>query len=194
VELRHARRELRFLVVRFVRLGRSGGVAPGIGLRAGHDARDVRVFITGAVVPTAATSARFGAPNGLFLLFFCPRALTLALAPRQWIPCSHLARIVAFRLSPRLFPDSHTVATPSQTIRAKEIPMTGKLSEIQPRQVTSADEAGDPSAQNAENPTLVREESTNTSDSSGLRVDDEAKGDLIKEQLERGLRGVSPMD
>jgi hypothetical protein len=68
------------------------------------------------------------------------------------------------------------------------------LTEVQPRQVTSNDEAGDPSVQNAENPMLTREDVNNTSDSSGLHADDEAKGELIKEQLKRGARGVSPLD
>jgi hypothetical protein len=68
------------------------------------------------------------------------------------------------------------------------------LTEIQPRQVTSNDEAGDPSVQNAENPMLAREDVKNTSDSSGLHADDEAKGEVIKDQLKRGLREVQPMD
>jgi hypothetical protein len=68
------------------------------------------------------------------------------------------------------------------------------LTETQPRQVSSSDEAGDPSVQNADNPLLVREEVNNTSDSSGLHVDDEARGELRKEQLKRGLREIQPLD
>ena len=68
------------------------------------------------------------------------------------------------------------------------------LTEIKPRQVTSGDEAADPSVQNAENPMLAREDVKNTSDSSGLHGDDEAKGELIKEQLKRGATNVRPMD
>jgi hypothetical protein len=78
-----------------------------------------------------------------------------------------------------------TTAAPS-----RRPPMT----EIQPRQVTSNDEAGDPSVQNADNPLLVREDVKNTSDSSGLHVDDEARGEKLKEQLKRGSREISPMD
>ncbi len=68
------------------------------------------------------------------------------------------------------------------------------LTEIKPGQVTSNDEAGDPSVMNADNPMLVREDVKNTSDSSGLHADDEAKGRVLKEQLKRGLSEVQPMD
>lgn len=68
------------------------------------------------------------------------------------------------------------------------------LTEIKPREVSSSDEAADPSVQNADNATLVREEVKNTSDSSGLHADDEAKGKVMKDQLKRGLREVQPMD
>jgi hypothetical protein len=77
---------------------------------------------------------------------------------------------------------------------ASASPTRPPLDEIRPAQVTTNDEAGDPSAANAENPTLVREEVKNTSDSSGLHVDDEARGELIKEQLKRGLREIQPLD
>jgi hypothetical protein len=69
-------------------------------------------------------------------------------------------------------------------------PLTG----IKPREASSNDEAGDPSVQNADNPLLVREDVKNTSDSSGLHSDDEAKGQAIKEQLKRGATDVQPMD
>ena len=68
------------------------------------------------------------------------------------------------------------------------------LTEIQPRQVSSNDEAADPSVQDADNPLLVRDDVKNTSDSSGLHADDEAKGEVMKDQLKRGLRQISPMD
>lgn len=68
------------------------------------------------------------------------------------------------------------------------------LTEVRPRQEPSNDEAGDPSVQNAENPMLVREEVNNTSDSSGLPADDEARGKVIKDQLKRGHREIQPMD
>jgi hypothetical protein len=68
------------------------------------------------------------------------------------------------------------------------------MTEIRPAQVSSNDEAGDPSVMNADNPMLVREDVKNTSDSSGLHNDDEAKGQLIKEQLKRGLSNIQPMD
>lgn len=65
------------------------------------------------------------------------------------------------------------------------------LTEIQP---PTNDEAGDPSAQNAENPILGRDDVANTSDSSGLPEDNASKGEVIKDQLKRGLREVQPMD
>ena len=68
------------------------------------------------------------------------------------------------------------------------------LTEIQPREVSSNDEAADPSVQNADNPLLAREDVKNTSDSSGLHTDDEARGELLKKQLKQGLREVQPMD
>ena len=73
-------------------------------------------------------------------------------------------------------------------------PQRPPMTEIKPGQVSSSDEAGDPSAMNADNPMLVREDVKNTSDSSGLHADDEAKGQLLKEQLKRGLSEVQPMD
>lgn len=68
------------------------------------------------------------------------------------------------------------------------------LTEMKPGEVTSGDEAADPSVQNADNPLLVREDVKNTSDSSGLHADDEAKGKVIKEQLKRGAKDVRPTD
>jgi hypothetical protein len=68
------------------------------------------------------------------------------------------------------------------------------LTETQPQQVSSTDEAADPSVQNADDPLLVREDVKNTSDSSGLHNDDEAKGKVLKDQLKRGLREVQPLD
>jgi hypothetical protein len=68
------------------------------------------------------------------------------------------------------------------------------MTEIQPRQVSSSDEAADPSVQNADNPLLAREDVKNTSDSSGLHADDEARGKVVKDQLKRGLREIQPMD
>ena len=73
-------------------------------------------------------------------------------------------------------------------------PQRPPLTEIKPGQVTSNDEAGDPSVMNADNPMLVREDVKNTSDSSGLHAEDEAKGQVLKEQLKRGLTEVQPMD
>jgi len=73
-------------------------------------------------------------------------------------------------------------------------PVRPPIQEIRPAQVSSNDEAGDPSVMNAENPTLVREDVKNTSDSSGLHADDEARGEVMKKQLERGLTDVRPMD
>ena len=73
---------------------------------------------------------------------------------------------------------------------ARRPPMT----QTKPGQVTSSDEAGDPSVMNADNPMLVREDVKNTSDSSGLHADDEARGKILKEQLKRGSSEVQPMD
>jgi hypothetical protein len=68
------------------------------------------------------------------------------------------------------------------------------LTRIKPGQPNSNDEAGDASVMNADNPMLVREEVKNTSDSSGLHADDEARGKVIKEQLKRGASEVQPTD
>jgi hypothetical protein len=78
--------------------------------------------------------------------------------------------------------------------RPSEGARRANLTDIKPGEVTSNDEAADPSVQNAENPMLVREEVKNTSDSSGLHADDEAKGETMKDQLKRGLREIQPMD
>ena len=68
------------------------------------------------------------------------------------------------------------------------------MTEIKPGQPASGDEAGDVSMANADNPMLVREDVKNTSDSSGLHADDEAKGQTLKEQLKRGAQEIQPMD
>ena len=68
------------------------------------------------------------------------------------------------------------------------------LTEIKPGQARSNDEAGDVSVANADNPMLVREDVKNTSDSSGLPVDDEARGRQIKDSLKRGHSERQPMD
>jgi hypothetical protein len=68
------------------------------------------------------------------------------------------------------------------------------LTELKPGQPNTSDEAGDVSIANADNPMLVREDVNNTSDSSGLHVDDPARGDKLKEQLRGGAREVQPMD
>lgn len=68
------------------------------------------------------------------------------------------------------------------------------LTSLKPADPTSSDEVADGAMQNAENPMLVREEVKNTSDSSGVRANDEAKGEVIKEQLKRGMTNVQPLD
>ena len=68
------------------------------------------------------------------------------------------------------------------------------MTELKPGQPNTGDEAGDVSMANADNPMLVREDVKNTSDSSGLKTDDEARGERLKEQLRRGAREVQPMD
>ena len=68
-----------------------GLVTPGICLWTGHDARDIWVFAFVSLTTSAPPRARFRTPGGLFLLLFCSSPLSLALASRQWIPCSHLA-------------------------------------------------------------------------------------------------------
>lgn len=78
--------------------------------------------------------------------------------------------------------------------RGPERPRNKKLTDLKPGEPRETDESGDVSMQNADNPTLVREEVKNTSDSSGLRASDEAAGEKIKEQLRKGHRLVSRMD
>ena len=78
--------------------------------------------------------------------------------------------------------------------KTASVPRRPPLTEVKPGEATSNDEAADPSVQNAENPMLVRDDVKNTSDSSGLRNDDEAKGQQIKEQLKRGAREIQPLD
>lgn len=69
-----------------------------------------------------------------------------------------------------------------------------KVTELKPGQPNTSDEAGDVSVANADHPMRVREEVKNTPDSSGLKVDDPARGEKIKEQLKRGAQEVRPMD
>jgi hypothetical protein len=68
-----------------------GLVTPGVRLRAGHDARDVWIFAFVSLTTSAAPRTCFRTPGSLFLLLFRSSPLSLALASRQWIPCSHLA-------------------------------------------------------------------------------------------------------
>jgi hypothetical protein len=76
----------------FVFLGVVGGlVAPGVGLRSRHNPGNIGVVCLVTLPTRASARARFGSPRGLFLLLFGTSPLSLALAPRQWIPCSHLA-------------------------------------------------------------------------------------------------------
>lgn len=99
--------------------------------------------------------------------------------PRKYRPIAH---------EPRKTPGGRV---DRQTSSAPRRP---SLEQMKSREVTSADEAAEPSVQNADNPLLVREDVRNTSDSSGLRADDETRGEQIKEQLRRGAKNVRPMD
>jgi hypothetical protein len=67
-----------------------GLVTPGVRLRTGNDAGDVRIFFWGTPVGPATAGARFSTTCGLFLLLFCTSALAFAFSPRQRIPSSHL--------------------------------------------------------------------------------------------------------
>jgi hypothetical protein len=78
--------------------------------------------------------------------------------------------------------------------RGPERPRSKPVTTIKPGEPTMPDEAGDVSAQNADNPMLTREEVKNTSDSSGLHATDEAAGERIKELLRKGSQLVSRMD
>jgi hypothetical protein len=76
----------------FVFCGSFGAlVAPRIRLWAGHDAGNVGIFAFSTISTSPASGARFRSPRRLFFLLFCASPLSLALAPRQWIPSSHLA-------------------------------------------------------------------------------------------------------
>lgn len=68
-----------------------GIVAPGVGLRAWHNPGNIGVFAGITLSTDAAAGAGFSSSRRFFLLLFCASTLALALAPGQWIPCSHLA-------------------------------------------------------------------------------------------------------
>lgn len=75
----------------FVFLGFVGRfVAPRVGLGSWNNPCDIRVFAGVTFTTTATTLAGFSSPRRFFLLLFRASPLSLALAPRQWIPCSHL--------------------------------------------------------------------------------------------------------
>ena len=67
-----------------------------------------------------------------------------------------------------------------------------KISGIKPAEPSVADEAAE--VNTADNPSMIREDAKNTSDSSGLPVNDEAHGEQIKELLRRGGQEVTRMD
>lgn len=75
--------------------------------------------------------------------------------------------------------------------RGPERPRNERLTKVRPPEASTADETG---SAGADNPTVEREEVTNTSDSSGLHATDEAAGESIKELLRKGGQQVSKMD
>jgi hypothetical protein len=89
VELGHL--ALLFFVLRAVRFVWAGLVTPRIGLRTRDDTGDIGVFAAIAVATSATTLAGLSSPRRFFFLLSGARAPPLPLAPRQWIPCSHLA-------------------------------------------------------------------------------------------------------
>lgn len=68
------------------------------------------------------------------------------------------------------------------------------LDEALPPQPALAGEVAGTTDVAPDDPTRVREDVGNTSDSSGLKVDEEGRGDLLKRQLRDGMTEVSPMD
>lgn len=69
-----------------------------------------------------------------------------------------------------------------------------RVNEALPAQPALAGEVAGTTDVAPDNPTVVRESVRNTSDSSGVKVDDEARGDQIKRQLREGSSEISPMD
>lgn len=80
-----------------------------------------------------------------------------------------------------------------ETTEATRLEGGTPLTDLKPGQPRSSDEAGDVSMMNADHPMRVREETTE-SEASGLPVDDEARGELLKKQLKEGKTDVRPMD
>jgi len=73
-------------------------------------------------------------------------------------------------------------------------PRPAPLPDIKAGEPRETDEPGDVSLQNAESPTIVREEVANTSTSSGTQAGDEGDDQKRKEQLRQGAREISRMD
>lgn len=73
-------------------------------------------------------------------------------------------------------------------------PRPARLTDIKAGEPRETDESGDVSLQNAENPTILREEVANTSTSSGTQAGDEGDDQKRKAQLRRGAREISRMD
>lgn len=69
-----------------------------------------------------------------------------------------------------------------------------RLTDVKPGEQRSSEQAGEVNAATADDPRVVREEVANTADSSGHHSGDEAGGQVIKEQLKRGMKDVRPMD
>lgn len=153
-----------------------------------------------------AAGASFGAARRLFLLVFRAGAFALSFPARQRISNRHSRHCTGARSEHQyiLAADSHGIAggeqsdaTQAQADRAwprktprrpvdrhtSSAPKRPSLEQMKGGEVSSADEAADQSVQNADNPLLAREDVQNTSNSSGLRADDQARGELIKGQL-----------
>jgi len=75
-----------------------------------------------------------------------------------------------------------------------ETPRPAPVTDIRSGEPRMPDEAGDVSIQNADDPDVVREDTGNTSTSSGTHPGDSGDDQRRKEQLRRGHRGISRMD
>lgn len=150
--------------------------------------------------------ASFGAARRFFLLVFRAGAFALSFPARQRVSYRH-SRHCTGGLSDHqyiLAADSHGLAdgkqggprkcrpiaheprkTPGGRVdrQTSSAPRRPSLEQMKGREVTSADEAADPSAQTAGQPAAGEGGVRNTSDSSGLRADDRARGVQVKEKL-----------
>ncbi len=90
--------------------------------------------------------------------------------------------------------DQKRSGTPDNAAQGSGKKDDAPLTDIKAGEPRETDEPGDVSLQNAENPTMVREEVANTSTSSGTHAGDEGDDQKRKEMLRRGAREISRMD